>query len=196
MVGLALRLAHALGLHLPNDSASLNDKQNQERLRIWYSLCYLESVLFLINGRPPALRQGDLTVPRAAASGETTLGNGDDLPHLYYHNLINLTSIAMDVHQHLYSVHSMRSQNRVWSRAQKTIKSMNQRLKRWRDDLPEPLDFTIKEHPVSVGVFKRQVCVLFSCSQVMGSLPKCSSTTHTLEGVHKGRFFLPILIGC
>jgi hypothetical protein len=63
MVGLAIRNATCLGLHLKNVDRRLSQTQLDERARLWYSLYSLEVALAEVLGRPPLTSVEYTSVP-------------------------------------------------------------------------------------------------------------------------------------
>ena len=63
MVGLAIRNATCLGLHLKNVDRSLSQTQLDERARLWYSLYSLEVAIAEVLGKPPLTSFEYTTVP-------------------------------------------------------------------------------------------------------------------------------------
>lgn len=55
IIGIAVRNAHALGLHLMNNAKNLSDVAKEMRLRLWWSLFGLERLLDEILGRPSCI---------------------------------------------------------------------------------------------------------------------------------------------
>jgi hypothetical protein len=73
MVGTAIRLAIALGMHLRNEDENTSPKKKETQIRMWWSLHSLESLLGALTGRPGALPYEDSTVdmPRADATEQS-----------------------------------------------------------------------------------------------------------------------------
>lgn len=63
MIGVSLRLALALGLHLRNEDPTQDDAQKETLLRIWWSLHSIECLLSSMTGRPPVIAVEDCTAP-------------------------------------------------------------------------------------------------------------------------------------
>ncbi len=71
MVGLAIRHATGLGLHLKTTDPRLGPVQFEERANTWYSLYNLEVMLSEILGRPTSTAVTDMTAPMASYQHET-----------------------------------------------------------------------------------------------------------------------------
>lgn len=63
MVGISIRLALALGLHLRNEDHSADATKKEMLLRTWWSLHGIECLVSSITGRPPVISLKDCTVP-------------------------------------------------------------------------------------------------------------------------------------
>lgn len=63
LVGLAVRAAICIGLHLKAADGLLERLQLEERARLWYSLYSLEVTMSEVFGKPPSLSLGYTTVP-------------------------------------------------------------------------------------------------------------------------------------
>ena len=63
MIGLSLRLALALGLHLRNEDSTLDESRKDARVHVWWSLHAVECLLSTITGRPPSVAFEYCTVP-------------------------------------------------------------------------------------------------------------------------------------
>lgn len=62
-LGLAIRCAQALGMHLQNVTPKLTDAEKDFRARIWYSILSLERVMSGMTGRPSMVREKDCSTP-------------------------------------------------------------------------------------------------------------------------------------
>lgn len=136
-----MRLAHAIGLHLYNDAPSLSDFLKDMCARTWYSICYLESTLCMITGRPSALQDGEssMSIPQSENRGLSAVGHSGDI---YFSVIVNLTTQSTKVLRELYSVFSM-IDKKNWSEVQGAIRSLQDGLERWRLALPDSLRFEV-----------------------------------------------------
>ncbi|KAF2680541.1 hypothetical protein K458DRAFT_373421 [Lentithecium fluviatile CBS 122367] len=73
MIGVAIRIGLALGLHLRNEDHSTPMDRKQTLIRTWWSLHSVESVLNTITGRPCILPFEDCTVDLPNASEQARL---------------------------------------------------------------------------------------------------------------------------
>src|SRR5436190_11527894 len=62
-VGLAVRHATALALHLRNEAKSLPDVEKELRIRIWWSVYNLERFVAELSGRPTCVWNKDISTP-------------------------------------------------------------------------------------------------------------------------------------
>lgn len=63
MIGISLRFALAVGLHLRNEDPSLAQEKKEGLVRIWWGLHSIESLLCTLIGRPCIIPNADCTVP-------------------------------------------------------------------------------------------------------------------------------------
>lgn len=63
MIGLSLRLALALGLHLRNEDPAVEESRKDTLVQTWWSLHSIECLLSTVTGRPPAIASDYCTVP-------------------------------------------------------------------------------------------------------------------------------------
>ena len=66
IVGLALRFAYSLGLHVRNEDSSASEEQRQMLVRVWWSLYSLERTLGIMTGRPSTTVNTFCSVPLPA----------------------------------------------------------------------------------------------------------------------------------
>ncbi|KIW67468.1 hypothetical protein, variant [Phialophora macrospora] len=78
LVGLAIRNATCLGLHLKTVDSSLSAVQLEERARLWYSLSSLEVALSEVLGTPPLTSLEYTTVPVEVLKSDSTEGSSED----------------------------------------------------------------------------------------------------------------------
>ena len=67
MIGVSIRLALALGLHLRNEDPAADTTKKEMLLRTWWSLHSIECLVSSITGRPSIISNSDCTVPLPAA---------------------------------------------------------------------------------------------------------------------------------
>jgi len=63
MVGIAMRAAFSLGLHVQHDDQTVSAARRQSMICTWWSLHSLESLLSSITGRPSIIPNEDITTP-------------------------------------------------------------------------------------------------------------------------------------
>jgi hypothetical protein len=71
MIGLSIRLALALGLHLRNEDTSLSDSRREPLVKTWWCLHSIECLVSSITGRPPVIGNEDCTVSLPQQSPES-----------------------------------------------------------------------------------------------------------------------------
>jgi hypothetical protein len=62
MIGVSIRLALALGLHLRNEDPEAEESKKESLVRTWWSLHSTECLVSAITGRPPVIAFEDCTV--------------------------------------------------------------------------------------------------------------------------------------
>jgi hypothetical protein len=77
MIGISIRLALALGLHLRNEDPAADESMREYRSQIWWSLHAIECLVSSITGRPPVAKSEDCTVPHPQASSPAREENGN-----------------------------------------------------------------------------------------------------------------------
>jgi len=63
MIGISIRLALALGLHLRNEDPTAGEPRKETLIHTWWSLHSIECLVSTITGRPPVIAFEDCTVP-------------------------------------------------------------------------------------------------------------------------------------
>jgi hypothetical protein len=63
VIGLSLRLALALGLHLRNEDPAAAESRKDTLVQTWWCLHSIECLVSTITGRPPVISYEDCTVP-------------------------------------------------------------------------------------------------------------------------------------
>jgi hypothetical protein len=63
MIGVSIRLALALGLHLRNEDPSGSEAAKEVHVHTWWSLHSIECLVSTITGRPTVVPVEDCTVP-------------------------------------------------------------------------------------------------------------------------------------
>lgn len=63
IMGIALRYAYALGLHVRNEDPATSGTAKEIRVRVWWALYSLERLLGVITGRPSAIVDEQCSVP-------------------------------------------------------------------------------------------------------------------------------------
>jgi hypothetical protein len=82
-VGVALRFAFSLGLHVRNEDPSASATKKELLVRIWWSLYSLERLLSIITGRPSIIVDSVCSVPLPAPLSEDQLAEQmDEVNHL------------------------------------------------------------------------------------------------------------------
>ncbi|CAN9173970.1 unnamed protein product [Alternaria alternata] len=157
-IGISIRLALALGLHLRNEDSGAEESKKELLVRTWWSLQSTESLVSAITGRPPVIAFEDCTasLPRSPPGEQLNhrdmlrkfarRGTGDDSPHTttdsytsesgqqgsgrdcYLINHINITFISQRA---LLELYSPRTAARSWKSVQGSISGLLNELEEW-----------------------------------------------------------------
>ena len=167
-LGLAIRIAQSIGLHVEIDdtkaAASKSPVKTEVGRRIWYSLYVLDRLLSLQLGRPPAIHDDDCPRTLPSRAEETALDSDDEetQTHVpegpstgdYFLSVIGLSRIIGHVLRDLYGPHR---EKRVTDGLSSTA-AIDRQLLDWKRNLPRTLRFDFG-HAFEVSLaFKRQVC--------------------------------------
>ena len=77
MIGLSIRLALALGLHLRNEDPSLDEAKKESLAKTWWCLHSIECLVSSITGRPPVVGNEDCTVSLPRSSSVSSARDSD-----------------------------------------------------------------------------------------------------------------------
>ncbi|KAE8837832.1 hypothetical protein PTNB73_04160 [Pyrenophora teres f. teres] len=165
MIGLSIRLALALGLHLRNEDPSLDDAKREPLVRAWWCLHSIECLVSSITGRPPVIANEDCTVshpqtmsrspdqdssasrqtsrirtsyspPQTNASSSTSeSGRQGTGESHYFVAYIDLTLISQKV---LLNLYSPRTAIQSWEHVQTKITQLLNELEEWSKSVLPP----------------------------------------------------------
>jgi Fungal specific transcription factor domain len=165
-LGLAVRLAQSIGLHVEDAARTPEGNSNtfgyELRRQTWYSIYVLDRLLALQLGRPPAIYEGDFSVGLPSRLDETAMsdavhtssqaGNEGSLAGNYFIAMIQFSQIIGRVLRGLYSPSRVGSAERTLS----TIENLDRELVQWKSSLPRVLRFDLAHTFESSTTFKRQ----------------------------------------
>ena len=77
-LGLAIRSAQGLGMHLENVTPYMDHIDKVQRMKIWFSLLTLERILSTMTGRPCMVKEQDCSIPLAFRPSITLGGYSRD----------------------------------------------------------------------------------------------------------------------
>lgn len=153
MIGISIRQALALGLHLRNDDPKTPVTRKETFLRTWWSLHAIECLLSAITGRPCVLSHEDCTVPLPLTLSEESSqsawvprqkGNVSPTPasnsYLEKSRRLHQPRSYLDAHLNiglitqklLSSLYSPRVSQQPWSYIQTTIPMLLRELDVWK----------------------------------------------------------------
>lgn len=178
-LGLAIRIAQSLGLHVEaeesgnnhyNDNSTQVTKTKAEiRRRAWHSLYVLDRLLALQLGRPPAIHDDDCHVPMPSRLDDDRIDwNSDYLPQEvdpresggysegdYFIQVIKLSGIIGQV---LRELNKPQRQRLIVNEFPLT-KALDRRLLAWKMELPRFLRFDLGHALEKSLVLKKQVII-------------------------------------
>ncbi|XP_014555881.1 hypothetical protein COCVIDRAFT_38446 [Bipolaris victoriae FI3] len=157
MIGVSIRLALALGLHLRNENTALEDSKKEPLVRTWWCLHAIECLVSSITGRPPVIGHEDCTVslpksnsgplnpdnsssrqssrvrtsyesPQSSARSSASQSDRGTDDSSYLVAYINLNLISQKV---LLSLYSPRTAARSWEHIQTRITELLNELDDW-----------------------------------------------------------------
>ena len=166
-LGVAVRLAHILGLHVgytdPEKKTwgymAPQSQRAEIRRRTWYSLYVLDRLVSLQVGRPPAISDNSFNVARPSnaddeshdwESSQVLVDSKDPSPGDYFLQMIDLSTIIGHALQELNK--PPESVDAQLSRSQ----TLDGELSLWRDRLPSPLRFNKIQFLDKLSSFKKQ----------------------------------------
>ncbi|CAO2653872.1 Nn.00g106050.m01.CDS01 [Neocucurbitaria sp. VM-36] len=158
MIGISMRLALALGLHLRNEDRTMDSVRKESLQNTWWSLHAIECLVSSVTGRPPVIAMEDCTVafphitPAGGSSGSTnpkgasrqrtsyntvptptssSASASDKRPPTdsrYFVTHLNITFIS---HKVLLSLYSPRTAAHSWQFIQRKITELLDELEQW-----------------------------------------------------------------
>ncbi|KAF2844188.1 hypothetical protein T440DRAFT_484375 [Plenodomus tracheiphilus IPT5] len=81
MIGLSIRFALALGLHLRNEDPTLDDTKRERLVQTWWCLHSIECLVCSITGRPSVIASEDCTISLPKIANRTTDRTESDARH-------------------------------------------------------------------------------------------------------------------
>jgi hypothetical protein len=138
MVGIAMRSAFSLGLHVRDPDPSILPARRQDMVRTWWSLHFLESLLSSMTGRPSIIPNEDITTsaPSVTHTVQGGLGKAPNSGFTDANSHLNL--LTQQVISNLYT---QRRSIPSWEYVQQVIVSLVGDLDKWAvEAMPEHLD--------------------------------------------------------
>ncbi|KAH7091380.1 fungal-specific transcription factor domain-containing protein [Paraphoma chrysanthemicola] len=158
MIGVSIRLALALGLHLRNEDPAAGESRKEALVHTWWNLHSIECLVSTITGRPPVIAFEDCTVPlprsfpgehhesprasRQASRRRTEYTSpqsstpslaSDSSKHVppFGHYLIGHIKVTLIVQKALLNLYSPRTAAQSWEFIQGKISEMLTELEEW-----------------------------------------------------------------
>jgi hypothetical protein len=131
MVGIAMRSAFSLGLHVQHDDQSVSTAQRQSMICTWWSLHSLESLLSSITGRPSIIPNEDITTPLPGAFASDQTQRAGVVNFDFLNADTNLNLLTQQIISHLYT---QRKSTPSWDYLQQTTAALVGDLDKWAVD--------------------------------------------------------------
>jgi len=133
MVGIAMRSAFSLGLHIQDGNDSVPPLKKQSMVRTWWSLHALESLLSSITGRPSIIPNEDITTPLPSAIPNIQAQSAPDSRFLDADSELNLLT-----QQVISGLYTQRRASPSWDYIQQTIVALVGDLDKWAvENIPQ-----------------------------------------------------------
>ncbi|KAH8712268.1 fungal-specific transcription factor domain-containing protein [Phaeosphaeriaceae sp. PMI808] len=149
MIGVSIRLAIALGLHLRNDNPSITESHKESLVHTWWCLHSIECIVSTITGRPPIIAIKDCSVPLPCShpgaseasdynSAYSSQGSGLSTANLQFtspgHYTIAHIKFTIISQRVLLKLYSPRSATKPWEAVQKRIAKLLEELNVWASE--------------------------------------------------------------
>ncbi|PVH90555.1 hypothetical protein DM02DRAFT_711542, partial [Periconia macrospinosa] len=179
IIGVSVRYAHALGLHVRNEDRSTAISQKENLVRIWWGLYILEGTLSTTVGRPSSVIEDfcsaplPLPVAMKRMSDETLISQiqaqyqgctihqapavATSEPSNAGSYLKSRAQVGAITQQVMIGLYSARTIAMSWKQMQQKISGLREQLETWLVSLPLGLDFT---QPTAHTTFQRERLVL------------------------------------
>ena len=128
MVGVAMRSAFSLGLHVQHNDQSVSTAERQSMVCTWWSLHSLESLLSSITGRPSSIPNEDITTPLPGAFASDKMQGTGVVDFDFLNADINLNLLTQQIISNLYT---QRKPTPSWGYLQQNIVSLAADLDKW-----------------------------------------------------------------
>lgn len=198
-VGLGIRTAQSLGLHLPETSECVSDLRTKQTLRkVWHGCVLMDRVVSMTYGRPLMVgTRSAMAVPLPQPMPDELLPSeftgpqifsSEQEPHPsaidFYVSSLKLYDILHDVLSNFYHVHNEQNTrtfegpyDRYFGRSQAYVSQpsvfeLERALEKWEDELPSHLRLGTRQPPLGVGwdnMLYRQAKILHQ-RQVVGAI--------------------------
>ncbi|CAI6342378.1 unnamed protein product [Periconia digitata] len=178
-IGISVRYAHALGLHVRNEDRGTTVSQKENLVRIWWGLYTLEGNLSTTVGRPSFVIEDFCSAPLPLPLAMERMSDETLVSSMYaqyqgctiHQSPTVATSEPSNAGSYLKSrarmgaitqqvvtgLYSARAIEMSWKQMQQKISGLHEQLETWLASLPSGLDFT---QPTAYTTFQRERLVL------------------------------------
>lgn len=142
-IGIAIRLAYEMGLHLCSRESGHSNQEIDTRRRTWWCLYLLDRRTSVSLGRPWAINDKDLDVSFPTPYDDLRLfpeqikepGKLEQSKIPYLIEFVKFSSIVGGIYEKIYGIHS------TWPPDVSIVQGLDDSLERWRCELPPFLRF-------------------------------------------------------
>ncbi|ODV89348.1 hypothetical protein CANCADRAFT_45789 [Tortispora caseinolytica NRRL Y-17796] len=137
MIGIAIRCAITLGLHVPelNGNKDLSDVERLHRVHLWHTLCGFELYLSAATGRPPMIQDADYILD---FQRPVDISPDADIVTKYK---ITVNTLGMSLSAILQKIYFVPARKLTWEYLESVVDSINRELSRWKRSLPDEFKF-------------------------------------------------------
>lgn len=133
VIGMAIRSAYSLGLHIRNEDKMMPTAKREARIQIWWGICSLERILSIVTGRPSAITNIHCSVPLPLSY--TSSLTSDEAEMSYLRTSMQLSIITQDIVAYLYPESTVCA-TRHPPIVQDDVARLSLRLDHWATALP------------------------------------------------------------
>ncbi|KAG2178614.1 hypothetical protein INT44_001767, partial [Umbelopsis vinacea] len=133
--GMGVRMAQDLGLHRNIPRWKMNDRESEQRKRIWFSVYIVDRWCCAAVGRPLAISEADCDIELPELIQEDGNDNTSTQHQKLFRYMISLSTILGYILRKLYSP-KVKAMGLTSPGVASVVFELEERLKNWLDDLP------------------------------------------------------------
>ncbi|KAI8584047.1 hypothetical protein K450DRAFT_66048 [Umbelopsis ramanniana AG] len=133
--GMGVRMAQDLGLHRNIPTWKMNERESEQRKRIWFSVYIVDRWCCAAVGRPLAISEADCDIELPELIQEDAFDNTTTRHQKLFRYMISLSTILGYILRQLYSP-KVKAMGLTSPGVASVVFELEERLKNWLDDLP------------------------------------------------------------